>query len=226
MVSQPTEFIFFECTRKECRFRFPFASLEEQGLLPPETVNCPQCGANTVIAARSQPQAAEQTRERAEAQGHRISVLVDNLRSTFNVGAVFRTADGCGFEHIHLCGITPTPDNQRVGKTALGAEHAVPWTRYCSSLQAADRLRQEGWQLWCLENTPEADTVYPGPLEHTGEPIALVIGNEIAGVDPDLIKMCDRIITIPMLGYKRSLNAAIAFGVAAYHLRYGLQLPE
>jgi 23S rRNA (guanosine2251-2'-O)-methyltransferase len=217
-----TEFAFIECIRPECQFRFPYINYEDPKLLSKDSIYCPKCGSDTNIAARSSPQTHHSPRSLQPAS-LRVCALVDNIRSAFNVGAVFRTADGCHFEHIHLCGITPTPENQRVAKTALGAENIVPWSFHPNSIQTAKELRKDGWLLLCLENSPHANSIFSSTSEEIDAPIALIIGNEIAGVDPQLIAMCDRILNIPMLGYKRSLNAAIAFGIAAYHLRFSVQ---
>ena len=223
MEESNVESAFFECTRSECRFRFPFIKNQEQNLLSTGTVvNCPKCGAVTNLAAHSSPHTADQIQHSPKLPHRRISVLVDNIRSTYNVGSIFRTADGCQFDHIHLCGISPTPENHRVGKTALGAENTIQWTSHNNNIDTALNLHQEGWLLWGLENSPGADSIYSIQYAYNDAPIALIIGNEIAGIDPGLLAMCDRIITIPMLGYKRSLNAASAFGIAAYHLRFGV----
>jgi 23S rRNA (guanosine2251-2'-O)-methyltransferase len=115
-----------------------------------------------------------------------------------------RTADGCHFEHIHLCGITPTLENKRVGKTALGAENTVPWSFHPNSINTAEDLPKDGWLLCGLENSPHANSIFSSTSEKKGAPIALIIGNEIAGVDPHLIALCDRILTILMLGYRKS----------------------
>jgi 23S rRNA (guanosine2251-2'-O)-methyltransferase len=223
MEESNVEFTFFECTRPECRFRFPFTINKEGNPLSMGTIdNCPKCGAIIDLAAHSSPHTADKIRHSPKHSQHRISVLVDNIRSTYNVGSIFRSADGCQFDHIHLCGISPTPENHRVGKTALGAENTIQWTSHNNSIDTALNLHQEGWLLWGLENTPNADSIYSIKYDNNYAPIALIIGNEIAGIDPGLLAICDRIITIPMLGYKRSLNVASAFGIAAYHLRFGL----
>lgn len=215
-----TEFVFIECVIPECLFRFPFVNYEDPNLLSANSISCPKCGAATSFAARSLPQTTDHSPRASYQSAHRICALVDNLRSAFNVGAVFRTADGCYFEHIHLCGISPTPENKRVGKTALGAENSLPWSFHHNSIQTAVDLRNNGWLLWGLENTPQASSLFSHRSELESAPIALIIGNEITGIDPHLISICDHVLTIPMLGYKRSLNAAIAFGIAAYHLRF------
>jgi tRNA G18 (ribose-2'-O)-methylase SpoU len=140
---------------------------------------------------------------------------LDNIRSIFNVGAIFRIADGVGLSQMHLCGITATPEHPKVVKTALGAEQSVPWQYHPNALDAAQALRAAGYQLWAIEGHPRAQplsAVQAAPAE----PIALLAGNEKAGVDPALLSLCDRILHIPMQGRKRSLNVAVAFGIAAY----------
>jgi 23S rRNA (guanosine2251-2'-O)-methyltransferase len=149
-----------------------------------------------------------------------IEVLVDNIRSTFNLGAMFRTADGAGIGHLYLCGITPSPDNPKVSKTALGAEYAVPWTYSPNGFQTASELLQNGKRLWALEIKPDAVPLFDALQDLDSHPLVLVVGNEVAGIDPGILNLCERSIYIPMQGYKRSLNVAIAFGIAVYSLRF------
>jgi tRNA G18 (ribose-2'-O)-methylase SpoU len=135
---------------------------------------------------------------------------------------MFRTADGAGVDHLHLLGITATPAHPRLAKAALGAHETVGWTHHRHGPDAAARLRQEGYTLWALERTAEPSrqlSLYeagppPGPL-------ALIAGNERAGVDPALLALCHGVFCLPMSGDKSSLNVAVAFGIAAYHLRFG-----
>lgn len=154
-----------------------------------------------------------------------VEAMLDNIRSAWNVGSMFRSADGFGIQHMHLCGITPTPEYEGVGKTALGADQGIPWTHYHNALDAAQKLKENGAQLWALEQDQKAipitDITFPvvTSFESTqGNKILLIVGNEITGVDPGLLDLCDEIFYIPMLGQKRSLNVAVAFGVAAYWL--------
>jgi tRNA G18 (ribose-2'-O)-methylase SpoU len=149
-----------------------------------------------------------------------LQALLDNIRSSFNVGAMFRTADGAGVSHLHLCGITPAPDHPKVAKTALGAEYSVPWTQYWDALEAAASLKQGGFELWALEGGPRAESIFEVTEELPDKPLLLVVGNEVSGVDPGLLALCERVVSIPMQGAKQSLNVAVAFGIAVYTLRY------
>ena len=136
------------------------------------------------------------------------------------LGAIFRTADGAGFRNIHLCGITPTPDHPKIGKTALGAENILPWICHRNSLQAARKLKKEGAVLWALENSPNSVSFYQAIVDIPEAPLVLIVGNERAGVDPELLALCDQVLWLPMHGIKESLNVAVAFSIAAYSLRY------
>ena len=210
----PSPFIIRQCENPGCRFRFPLEQGSARGK------RCPKCGALTQvidfayadrgIAAPAQPPLSPQ-----------VEALLDNVRSTFNVGAMFRTADGAGLRRMHLCGITPTPENPKIGKTALGAEDALPWKYHLNALDAADAIKTQGLRLWALEGGEQAQSLFDMAPDLPGAPILLVVGNELSGVDPDLLERCERVVSIPMQGSKRSLNMAIAFGVAAYFLRYG-----
>lgn len=149
-----------------------------------------------------------------------LEVLLDNIRSTFNVGAMLRTSDGAGVSHVHLGGITPQPDNPRIAKVSLGAEFAVPWSYHANSLAAVQKCKDRGLQILALEILPGAVSLFKIPPERVARPSLLVVGNEVTGIDPGIQELCDQSFWIPMQGYKRSLNVAIAFGIAVYTLRY------
>jgi tRNA G18 (ribose-2'-O)-methylase SpoU len=142
-----------------------------------------------------------------------FTVLVDNVRSLWNVGSIFRTADACGVERIVLCGITACPPRPEISKTALGADEMVSWEYEPDAGRALARLTARGFHAVALEDTPEAEPiaafVWPAPL-------LLVLGNEVAGVGPGVRDACPRHVAIPMRGGKRSLNVAVAFGIAAH----------
>ena len=178
---------------------------------------CPLCGSPTRRATREYEERGVPTAPAASGST-RIEAMLDNIRSIYNVGSMFRSSDGAGIGRLYLCGMTPTPENPRLAKTALGAQDAVEWSRWRNGLEAAIFLRKSGRRLWALEggpgSVPLSDTVSDVP----GPPLVLVVGNEVSGVDPAVLELCERIIHIPMAGSKSCLNAAVAFGIAAYAL--------
>jgi tRNA G18 (ribose-2'-O)-methylase SpoU len=144
------------------------------------------------------------------------------VRSLFNVGSIFRSADGAGLRHLYLCGVTPTPDHPKLGKTALGAEKQVAWSHHRNAVILAEELRAAGWTLWALETGAAAESIFTVALPRPPlpqPPLVLVAGGEVTGVDPDVLALCARRVAIPMAGRKESLNVAVAFGVAAVILR-------
>jgi tRNA G18 (ribose-2'-O)-methylase SpoU len=152
--------------------------------------------------------------------GLSIEVLLDNLRSAFNVGSIFRTADGIGIRKVYCCGITPSPDNPKVKKTALGAELELTWEYHQNGFHTVDKLRTEGKSIWTLEERPGSEILYniQPPIDYSE--VVLVVGNELFGIDPAIIDISDKVITIPMVGTKKSYNVAIAFGIAASFIKY------
>lgn len=198
-----------------CDLRFPV----EDG--SPLGAACPLCGHVTEFADDAYPThgvAPKEHTTRVE-----LEVLLDNIRSLRNVGSMFRTADGAGVRHMHLGGVTPTPDHPKLAKTALGAERAVPWTRYPDSTAAARGLVAEGHRLWAVEGGPRATSIFESETQAAaaGHPIVLVFGHEVSGVDPRITEVCERVVSIPMLGTKDSLNVSVALGIASYALRFG-----
>ncbi|MCB0113537.1 MAG: RNA methyltransferase [Caldilineaceae bacterium] len=207
-----------ECIDPECAFRFPAEVFD------PRRLHCPLCGAETRRmpaldkgAPEVWPQQQDMVNNIAPGMPP-IYVILDNLRSTYNVGSIFRTADAVGVPQIHLCGITPTPDHPKVAKTALGAEQTVPWGHHRNALHLADSLHTQGVALWALEVHPVARSLFEA-APPTG-PTALIVGSETCGVDPDLLARCDAVYALPMLGHKGSLNVAGAAAVALYHIRF------
>lgn len=182
----------------------------------PQGERCPRCGRPTEFV--TEPFTGHTVKRPNTGPSFVIEALLDNIRSAFNVGAIFRTADAVAISHLHLCGMTAAPDSPRLAKTALGAEKSVRWTYYNNALDAARQLQAEGYQLWAVEGGETAESLF----EVTAEPeatILLIVGNELTGIDPDLLDLCDRVLYIPMYGRKSSLNVEVAFGIAAYQLR-------
>jgi len=150
----------------------------------------------------------------------RIVVVLDNVRSLYNTGSMFRTADACGVERLVLCGITPRPDQggrqrRAIAKTALGAENNVPWDYEADTLAALARLAADGYHAVVVEPSPDAVDLF----EWTPRwPVCLVFGHEREGVSSDLAAHVETVVRIPMLGRKGSLNVATAAGVVLYEL--------
>ena len=145
------------------------------------------------------------------------AVLLDNIRSAWNVGSILRSADGFGFGHAYLCGITPTPEADAVRKTSLGAEEYVTWSHHNNAVKLAKGLKKEGWMILALEEDERSITLSRGKKVKIDKTV-LIVGNEVTGVDPELLDLADHILTIPMHGQKRSFNVANAFSIAAYAL--------
>ena len=156
-----------------------------------------------------------QRREKERFQFPFCAVL-NNIRSLYNVGSIFRTADAAGVEKLWLCGITGIPPSEKISKTALGAEKSVAW-EYCQNArECLERLKARGYQIVLLEQTPQSLSYE----EYRPEgPVCLVLGNERSGVTEDILPFCGRAVEIPMSGLKISLNVTVAFGIAAYHIR-------
>lgn len=141
------------------------------------------------------------------------AVLLDNIRSAWNVGSIFRSADGFGFRPVYVCGITPTPEVEAVTKTSLGAEDSVPWSYHKDAVKLVRGLKKEGWKILALEEDDRAVSI---ETRIKMDNAVLIVGNEITGVDPELLDLCDEIRYISMFGEKKSFNVAVAFGIAAY----------
>lgn len=152
-----------------------------------------------------------------------VTVLLDNLRSAFNVGSFFRTADAASIERLLLCGITCCPPHKGVLKTSLGAENTVPWEQDESSNEAAGRMRARGYELAVIETGPHSIDIFDWEPRF---PVCVIFGNELDGVASDLLALCDTYVRIPMLGLKHSLNVSTAGGIVMYELlrKYRLRL--
>ncbi len=148
-------------------------------------------------------------------KNRQIYLILDNIRSRENVGSIFRTADAAGVSKIYLCGITPRPPHPKISKTALGAETYVPWEYYKDTWRLLKKLKAQGLRLVALEQTKDAVNVFKFKALDF-KPLALVVGNEVKGISPKILKYCDKKISIPMYGKKESLNVSVAAGVALY----------
>jgi 23S rRNA (guanosine2251-2'-O)-methyltransferase len=146
-----------------------------------------------------------------------VYVILDSIRSSYNVGSIFRTSDGAMIEKLYLCGYTPYPPKKEVLKTALGSQDSVAWEYVKNAKDVILKLKNEGIKICALELTDSSVTNYT--LQQSSFPLALIVGNEITGVSQELLDLCDFSIEIPQYGIKQSLNVAVAYGVAVFDLR-------
>jgi tRNA G18 (ribose-2'-O)-methylase SpoU len=145
-----------------------------------------------------------------------LTVVLDSIRSAFNVGGIFRSAECFGVQEIVLCGYTPLPDQPQVAKAALGTEQRIPWRYEEDIVTAIHRLKTSGITCYALETVANAPDVADTKWEF---PAALILGNERFGLNPEVIDACDAVVRIPLFGRKNSLNVVSAFSIAAYEIR-------
>ena len=212
-----------------CGLRYPLVEGHPYG------TRCPVCiGETRVVLSRTlnvesltgKESKDERYLRRTQVQlGKHLAVLLDNIRSAWNVGSILRSADGFGFTQAFLCGITPTADNEAVNKTSLGAENSVPSSHHKDAVKLVKGLKADGWKVYALEedvrsvSIDAASSTAPRIIfGASAQREVLIVGNEVTGVDPELLDLCDHIFYIPMHGEKKSYNVAIAFSIAAYAL--------
>jgi len=144
-----------------------------------------------------------------------VSIFAENIRSLYNVGSIFRTADGVMAEKLWLCGYTGYPPRKEIDKTALGSVQSVPWEHSEHSVEVLTGLKERGVQLVALEHT---DSSVKYTEAHYTFPLCVMLGNEVEGLSDQAVSMCDVAVEIPMYGIKQSLNVSVACGVILYFL--------
>jgi tRNA G18 (ribose-2'-O)-methylase SpoU len=214
------------CPNPRCKHTFDVPD-DRQGKNGP----CPSCG--QVITFRSLDIILEVERQHAKAAAAksapagetglpRFSAVLEDIRSLWNVGSIFRTADGAGFGRLYLCGITGTPPHKSIAKTSLGAEDFVPWEHHSHVLDFLPKLVQDGIQLVALEHTETSvDLAQALRDKLLRPPLCLIVGNEVAGVSAEALALSKVTCHLPMHGVKSSLNVAVAFGIGAYQIAHG-----
>ena len=144
-----------------------------------------------------------------------LVLVLDNVRSLHNVGALFRTADAFAIEKIWLCGITGRPPQREITKTALGATESVAWEHAPTTAEAVQQLKAAGYAVVAVEQTTDSQLLSAFQPE-AGRPHALVVGNEVFGVEDEVLTLCDAAVEIPQFGTKHSLNVSVAAGVVLW----------
>jgi 23S rRNA (guanosine2251-2'-O)-methyltransferase len=201
-------FVTRQCRNPHCRFRFPASAGQSVKEF------CPKCGYKLEIMGGPFSN-SHLIPGASQANRMSLSILLDNVRSALNVGSILRTCDGIGVSHVHLCGITATPDDPKLQKTALNAELNTNWSYHLNALDAVTSLKSQGFQTWSLEVAMQSISIHEAMKNLPAEPILLVAGNELSGVDPGILSISDKLIHLPMQGKKRSYNIAVAVGMAA-----------
>ncbi|MBP5392340.1 MAG: RNA methyltransferase [Bacteroidaceae bacterium] len=146
-----------------------------------------------------------------------IVVVLDHVRSLYNVGSVFRSSDAFCIEGVVLCGITAQPPHPEIHKTALGAEESVNWKYFQQTEEAVIWLKEQGYTVLVIEQC-EGSTMLQDFQRKAGEKYAVVLGNEVKGVQQQIVDMCDGCLEIPQYGTKHSLNVSVAAGIILWHL--------
>jgi 23S rRNA (guanosine2251-2'-O)-methyltransferase len=158
--------------------------------------------------------------EYVKLQKNPLYIILDNLRSAFNTGAIFRTCDALRVSGLYLCGCTAYPPHAKLAKTSLGTIDYVPWKRFASPLEAVRELRAQNIPVWAAETTsrskPFSAMTYPPAL-------GLVFGNEALGVSREVLETCDELVEIPLYGFKNSLNVATSVGIIGFRAVEGMK---
>ena len=149
-----------------------------------------------------------------QSEKHPIVVVLDYVRSVLNVGSVFRTCDAFKVEHLWLCGVTPTPELREMRKTALGGTESVNWTYTKDTMEVILRLKKEGYSIAGVEQTTGSISLEKTTFDK--KPTALVFGNEVKGVQSEILPYCDQLIEIPQFGTKHSLNISVSAGIVLW----------
>ena len=152
-----------------------------------------------------------------ESEKFPLVVVLDNVRSMHNVGSVFRTADAFLINGIWLCGYTPRPPHRDIHKTALGATETVSWQYAEKTAAAVQSLKNDGYKIFAVEQVEKSIPLHEFSLENPGK-MAVVFGNEVTGIDAEVLKLCDGSIEIPQFGMKHSLNISVAAGIVLWEL--------
>jgi tRNA G18 (ribose-2'-O)-methylase SpoU len=181
---------------------------------------CPACGqVITIVPIAVRNQATAERSSSPDDVVRRtmpVALVLENVRSLWNVGSIFRSADGAGAAEVWLCGYTGRPPRDEISKTALGSEKVVPWREAATATDAIHSLRDQGFRIVGLERTAQSAELAEATV---ALPCALLVGNEVAGLTEETLSLCDEIRHLPMHGLKSSLNVAVAAGIALYELR-------
>lgn len=189
---------------------------------------CPHCGQALTARVMAFAEIAQREQDRHtsagtacgdfayDQQGELLTALVEDIRSLWNVGSIFRSADGAGFSRLFLTGITGCPPRKEIAKVSLGAEESVAWCYHWNSLHVLRELKTRGVFILGLERNEQSTPLADFRMTKAEQRICLVVGNEVSGLSQQVLSQCDAVCDLPMRGLKESLNVAVAFGIASY----------
>ena len=160
-----------------------------------------------------------------DAQKFPVVVILENIRSAYNVGSVFRTADAFLVESVIITGYTAKPPHKEISKTALGAQDSVDWQYFATTKEAVEHLKQNQYKVYAVEQVSDSISL-ERISDLSAEKIAFVFGNEVYGVEQEIISDCDGSVEIPQFGMKHSLNVSVAAGIVLWEVVRGLQIPR
>ena len=204
--------VFRECCSSLCAFRFPDINTNSP------SIPCPLCGEPAHIVHRIELTNNERRLDKNYPQPHNFICILDNIRSVYNVGSIFRTMHGFGISNVFLCGITPDPNHKNFIKTSMGAEDAISWQSHNNTLQVCRKIKNNGGMIISLESIKESKPINIYNPPYNGQKIALVVGNELTGIDPSVLAISDQVLSIPIFGMNKSYNVTVAFGIGLYVL--------
>lgn len=207
-----TKYVMLQCPNIKCNFRFP-AEIDNYGIY------CPICGEKLVIHEYDLDNGYAHFTEK---QAVHLECALDNIRSSYNVGSIFRTASAFSLDHLYLCGFTPTPDQPKVKKTSLGAETHVPWSHESNALILLHQKKAQSYQIYSIEASESANSLVNFGKTTMESPILFILGNEIFGIDPEIRAISDAVLQIPITGYKKSLNVSTAFAISLFYFSTAL----
>jgi len=153
----------------------------------------------------------------------KIAVVCHSIRSAYNIGSIFRTADGAGVAKVYLTGYTPAPPHSGIAKTALGAERFVSWEKVKNINSVLEKLKKEKFKIVAVEQSKKSKNLFSFRKDRKEGNLCLILGNEVRGLSKAILEKCDEIIEIPMLGRKESLNVSVAFGIAVYFIVFNVR---
>ncbi|NMC45728.1 MAG: RNA methyltransferase [Chloroflexi bacterium] len=205
--------VILQCPNQACDFRYPAGEDEY-------SIYCPVCGEKMRIMEYDiDNDYAQFTKNKSL----RLECAVDNVRSSYNIGAMLRSANALALDHLYLCGYSPTPQQSKVRKTSLGAETSLDWSHQPNILTLIQQKKTDGYLILAIEATSNASSLIDYRLPGGTSSVMMVVGNELFGVDPAVRAISDAVLQIPIFGEKKSLNVANSFSIAAFYLSQLIQ---